>query len=107
MSKVAEAAYDAATLVDWQRADADATIAFVAERLSILSYTDITAPSHELARLAGMLRTLIVPPTCRWCGKPVQASKSYWGLGAVFCSPACRDEALVPPTDEAPDDDHA
>lgn len=100
MCKVAEAAYDAA-LLDDQPHDADATIAYVAERLSILSYDGVTAPSTGLARLAEMLRALITPPTCRWCGKPVSVRKSYWGLGAVFCSQSCRDEALTP----APDDE--
>lgn len=102
MCKVAEAALDAAMLAD-QTQDADATIAFVAERLSILSHDGVTAPSSELASLAQKLRALITPPTCRWCGRPVSTLKSYWGLGAVFCSLSCRDEALSP----APEDTDA
>lgn len=91
MGRVAEAAYDAALLDD--QPDSDAVILRVAERLSILGFDQ---QSCELAQLAAELRSLVAAPTCRWCGKVVNARKSYWGLGAVFCSSGCRDEALTP-----------
>lgn len=103
MAKLSQIADDIARMAGQPRDDThDHLLAYVAERLSILSYDGVEAPSSELAHLASMVRNLIPPLTCRWCGKGLDAKHYFWGLGAAFCSPTCRDEALDPsPESEA------
>lgn len=91
MSKVAEAAYDAA-LFDGPD-NRDEVIAQVAERLSVLGFDQ---ESTELAHLAALLRGLIDQPKCNWCGALVPWGKSYHALGGTFCSRQHMDEALAP-----------
>lgn len=95
MSRMAEIAYDLDRVgpsADWM-----AVVARVAERLSILGHNQTSA---ELAQLSADLRGLFLPPTCRWCGQALAATRSYHALGAHFCSRECMDDALLIPDPE-------